>query len=237
MVRRFARARSKPANANVGAITARRRAPIRSGSAIPSPQADRRSSSRHARKCAICNHPQRAEIEHRFLRWHSQAQIAEDFRLYDRAAVYRHVKATGLIHRRGRNLASALEPILEYDNSVRVTAGAVVKAAKYYAILQNLWKEPPRRVLVKHAYLTPSAAAALLAANNSLPKSFTDHVSPDDFLDPPASSTKPRASRVKHPASNVQPQAPSAHPSNSNRHTLAIKHRRNSLKTKAEPSS
>ena len=172
----------------------------------PSPPAGRRSSSRHSRKCAVCNHPQRSEIEHRFLRWHSQAQIAEDFRLYDRLAVFRHAKATGLLHRRVHNLNAALEHILEQGSCIPITGSVVVDAVKKYAMLQNQWHEPPRQIIVHHVHETSSAAAR----------------SQDQSSGPPASGFKP-------PASNVRSLAP-------NRHTRRIENRRKPLKTKGRRS-
>lgn len=180
-----------------------------------SPPAERRSSSRHSRKCAVCNHPQRAEIERRFLRWHSQSQIAEDFRLYDRLAVYRHAKATGLLHRRVRNLNAALEHILEQGSCIPVTGSVVVGAVKKYAMLQNQWHEPPRQVIVHYVHDDSSGLTTPATDRSAHPNPETIAVSQDSFPDFPASST--------------QPPSP-------NRHTHRIENRRNSLKRKGRRS-
>ena len=176
-----------------------------------SPRNARRASSRHSRKCAVCNHPQRDEIEHRFLRWHCHAQIAQDFNLYDRQTLHRHAKATGLIHRRGRNLAAALGHYLEQGSFTPVTASAFINAVKTYAILENQWTEPPRRVIVTHIQEAPFAKSTRSAAKPRQPN--------------------PRAAQHSQDPSGELP-AFGLQFSEPNRHTPAIKNRRKSLKTK-----
>jgi hypothetical protein len=91
------------------------------------------SSGRHSTNCRICGHGKRAEIEADFVRWKSPARIATEYRLGNRASVYRHAHALGLFEKRGRNLRSALERIIEQVGEVDVTAPAVVAAVQAYA--------------------------------------------------------------------------------------------------------
>jgi len=91
------------------------------------------SLGRHSTNCRICGHGKRAEIEADFVRWKSPARIATEYRLGNRASVYRHAHALGLFEKRGRNLRAALESIIEQVGEVDVTAPAVVAAVQAYA--------------------------------------------------------------------------------------------------------
>src|SRR5271155_1693038 len=79
-------------------------------SAIPSPPPD---LARHARKCAVCSHPDRDAIEGDFVRWAALEKIAERYKLSDRSTLYRHAHATGLFVRRKQEVGRVLESILE----------------------------------------------------------------------------------------------------------------------------
>jgi hypothetical protein len=91
------------------------------------------SLGRHSTNCRICGHGKRAEIESDFVRWKSPARIATEYRLGNRASVYRHAHALGLFEKRGRNVRAALERIIEQAGEVDVTGPAVVAAVQAYA--------------------------------------------------------------------------------------------------------
>jgi hypothetical protein len=91
------------------------------------------SLGRHKRTCSVCRHDQREEIESAFIGWRSPAAIAEEYGLADRASVYRHAHALGLLEKRRRNVRAALERIIEKAGEVDVTASAVVAAVQAYA--------------------------------------------------------------------------------------------------------
>jgi len=91
------------------------------------------SLGRHSTNCQICGHCKRSEIESDFVRWKSPARIATEYRLGNRASVYRHAHALGLFEKRGRNVRAALERIIEQAGEVDVTAPAVVAAVQAYA--------------------------------------------------------------------------------------------------------
>jgi hypothetical protein len=91
------------------------------------------SLGRHSTNCRICRHGKRTEIESDFVRWKSPARIATEYRLGNRASVYRHAHALGLFEKRGRNVRAALERIIEQVGEVDVTAPAVVAAVQAYA--------------------------------------------------------------------------------------------------------
>jgi len=105
---------------------------------------------RHARKCAICPHPQRAEIEAAFLLWHNPSLIAADFGLADRRNVYRHAQATGLYALRLARLRCAVEMIVEQVYSVVPNANNILKAIYTASHLDDRgrWIERPAVVRV-----------------------------------------------------------------------------------------
>jgi predicted amidophosphoribosyltransferase len=89
----------------------------------------RKNLRRHARKCSVCRHPNRKEIEQDFLCWQSPDVIAKARGIADHSSVYRHAHAVGLFERRSQTLRLALGPIIERAMTVRVTADAVIRAA------------------------------------------------------------------------------------------------------------
>jgi hypothetical protein len=84
--------------------------------------------ARHQRKCAVCHHPQRKEIEQDYLRWRSPSEIAREYGLADHRPIYRHMHATGIFARRRNKLRLALDPLIERVMDVKVTAHAILKA-------------------------------------------------------------------------------------------------------------
>ena len=97
----------------------------RSQPALPDPE-------RHARGCTICNHPERAEIEEMFLHWRSPENITDIFKVGERC-IYRHAHATGLYHRRRKNLRFVLDSILQSADHVSINAMDVITAVRTYA--------------------------------------------------------------------------------------------------------
>ncbi len=129
----------------------------------PDPAAKRRNRpavARHTRKCNVCQHPEREAIEHGFLCWRSPDALAKEYGIADHSSIYRHVHATGIFARRRANLRMVLEPLLERAESVKVTANAVISAARLYATINDdgQWIKPPTRrvVIVRHEPPLPS---------------------------------------------------------------------------------
>jgi hypothetical protein len=83
---------------------------------------------RHARTCAICKHPLRAEIEADFIRWESPGRIVRRYKLRGRNAIYRHAHALDLFPKRDRNIRAALGWVIEKIGTVKVTPAAAVAA-------------------------------------------------------------------------------------------------------------
>jgi hypothetical protein len=91
--------------------------------------------SMHAGKCSICRHPQRAEIESAFLEWIRPWDIAREYGLGSRTAVYRHAHALGLFERRDRAVRFALGRLIERVDEVKPTAAGIVAAIRLLAKL------------------------------------------------------------------------------------------------------
>jgi hypothetical protein len=89
----------------------------------------------HQAHCSVCKHPKCEEIENEYVAWRSPADIASEYKLPDRSAVYRHALALGLGPKRDRNIRAALGRIIEKADTVRLTAGGIVQAIDLYARL------------------------------------------------------------------------------------------------------
>ncbi len=103
--------------------------------------------ARHARRCSVCSHPDRDAIEGDFIRWRSPELIARDYKIPDRASIYRHVHSTGLFAWRKRELGRVLEGILESSEHLSLeSADVIIRAARIYSHLDEHgnWFEPPR---------------------------------------------------------------------------------------------
>ncbi|MGB6876592.1 MAG: hypothetical protein WBD87_11205 [Candidatus Acidiferrales bacterium] len=114
------------------------------------------SLARHARKCAICNHADRAAIDDDFVSWRSESAITLDYQLPSRSSVYRHAAATGLLQRRRLNLRGVAERIIERVAEAPPTAAAVLRAMRIFAQIteDGQWVEPTKRSVVTHIHIT-----------------------------------------------------------------------------------
>jgi len=147
--------------------------------AIPFPAPD---LARHARKCAVCAHPDRDAIEGDFVRWAALERIAAQYNLSDRSTLYRHAHATGLFARRKQELGRVLESILEAAETCTLdTADMIIRAARLYTHLDDYgrWFEPPRT----HIVVTVPASAVSEPPPPVLPRE-----TPPSTLDPETSN-------------------------------------------------
>ena len=100
---------------------------------------------RHEQNCKICKHPERENIERDFIAWRSPVTIAEEYKLSNRATIYRHAHALGLFVKRQRNIRAALERIIERTDDVEVTASAIVAAVVAYSRINSEGRFVERR--------------------------------------------------------------------------------------------
>jgi hypothetical protein len=136
---------------------------------------------RHSRKCIICQHEDREEIEQAYVHWLSISDIKYDFELPSYSSIRRHAIATGLVELRRRTMRSALERIIERASDTKPTADAVIRAVRAYCALDNDngWVDPPRRVVISHERTPLESALAKFTTGPSLP------------LAPPQTATPP----------------------------------------------
>lgn len=128
--------------------------------------------ARHSRKCAICNHPERATIEEEFVRWAEPAGIVEEYELPARSSLYLHAHATGLLARRNQNLRGVAERIMEYVDSAEVKGNTVLRAMRIYASIteDGRWREPARHSVVTHIHRFESAKGEAVPASPNDPQ-------------------------------------------------------------------
>lgn len=143
----------------------------KSSSAVPNP-------GRHASSCRVCMHPERQDIENDFLSWKSPAKIATEYKLRNRASIYRHARAFDLVSKRARNICALLERFMERADDVPVTASAILQAS---AMLVRLVPQDPvfeRNQALNAAFEKMSdQELETYAKEGAQPKWFTDVVS------------------------------------------------------------
>jgi hypothetical protein len=83
---------------------------------------------RHARKCSICNHPDREYVEEAFLQWRSPDTIMRRWDIKAKTAIYHHAHAFKLFSLRTRNLQLALGNIIEDADTRGFTARDILHA-------------------------------------------------------------------------------------------------------------
>jgi hypothetical protein len=122
--------------------------------------------SRHARRCTVCHHQDRLEIEDDFLHWWPSTEIAAEYDLPDRRAVYRHARAIGLYQRRMKNMRVACSYIADHAGRVTPNAKNVLDAIRACSLIDDdgVWHEPARRVIVEHIN-APQSSPDSVAAN------------------------------------------------------------------------
>jgi len=145
--------------------------PSRKRSRRSSPSDSAASAKRHSRKCTICQHADRAEIEQSFMHWVPLMDIADEFDLPSADAVRRHALALGLEEVRNQTTRRSLYRIIERAGDAAPTAAGVIQAIRACSCLDDSgrWVEPPRRVIVTHevryvdAHATQPPAAPAIA--------------------------------------------------------------------------
>jgi hypothetical protein len=115
---------------------------------------------RHARKCHICHHPLRAEIEEDFLNWRGPDEIVSDYKLPHYSVIYRHANALGLRAHRNENIRTVLDILVEQAETVRVTGNTILRAMRAYSCLQDdgTWVELPKRIIYQTDRKTAAAS-------------------------------------------------------------------------------
>ncbi|MGC1257563.1 MAG: hypothetical protein WA867_18530 [Candidatus Acidiferrales bacterium] len=140
---------------------------------VPRPELTDRE--RHERKCFICHHPNRAEIDDDILHWCNPANITFKYNLNDYRCIYRHAHATDLMDRRRLYMRDSLEHVIEHAESVSPSADAIIRAVRACGRLnaKGEWVDPPTQV----NYSSDVARRAVrmlpaLESSGSLPQLF-----------------------------------------------------------------
>jgi hypothetical protein len=121
---------------------------------------------RHRRKCKICHHPNRDEIECDYLHWRTSRDIARSFGITDHTVIFRHAWATGLYYQRQRIIAYAVHPLLEQseDIFIKATPSAIISAVETYSKINDEGGRI-RSKPVTHVYHVNAPGARKAASN------------------------------------------------------------------------
>ena len=125
---------------------------------------------RHARKCLVCRHRDREEIESDFLHWHDVSDIVFDHKLVNRRILYRHARATGLYELRMANIRDAAALIATRAEYAKATASSVLKAIQACSQIDELgrWVAPPTRT-IRYTVIGEPQPAPTEAAREAAP--------------------------------------------------------------------
>jgi len=128
----------------------------------------RPSPERHSRKCQICHHPERDQIEEDFLLWRPLNYIAHEYDI-PQMALYRHAHALGHFKARRDKMRLGLDRVIERGPQTLVTADQVIRAVRAQACLtdDNRWVEPARHLIVSNESSGPIAAQGVILATGS----------------------------------------------------------------------
>ncbi|HVB86360.1 MAG TPA: hypothetical protein VNK23_06805 [Candidatus Dormibacteraeota bacterium] len=95
------------------------------------------------------------------MHWHAISAIAFDHKV-SRSAIYRHAYAVRLFARRNHELRFSLGHLIERVQDVEPTAGAIVRAVKLFARINDDGElmEPPARVIISSGGARREVAAS-----------------------------------------------------------------------------
>jgi len=131
---------------------------------------------RHCRKCQVCHSRYVEEIEEAYFNWSSAQWIISAFHISYDDAVYRHARAIGLDIRRRKNLAVAVEKLIEKVDEVTVTSSTILRAVRALSCLNNdgRWTDLP----TTHVIVTTKDLPAQ-TTNSTAPTNSPQNESPD----------------------------------------------------------
>jgi hypothetical protein len=166
---------------------------------------------RHARRCAICHHPERDAIEEAFVHWFHADRIVDDHDLPSRSALYRHAYATGLYDLRRQNMRYALEHLIEDAIHAPVSGDCVIRAVRAHARLtaDGRWIDPPQQIIVTRtdsihdSGAAPGNAGPLVTGHSSLATGFLTGTRKQ--LETAATETKQTIEAVSNRDTNTTP--------------------------------
>jgi hypothetical protein len=115
------------------------------------PSSRKAPEDRHSRKCHICRHPDREQIEEDFLQWRSPWTIIQEYDIPE-SSLFRHAHAFGLFPLRRENMRLALDRVIERGVQVDNTGDTIIRAVRAEACLTDdgHWVEPAKRIIVTH---------------------------------------------------------------------------------------
>jgi hypothetical protein len=198
----FARAQAwLSATENNGATAAQDGQPDENQEPEPDESTGPTPLERHARKCTICRHPERQQIDESFLHWRSPQTIMHCFGIKTETTIYHHAHAFNLFALRNRNLQSALCNIIEDIDTRDFTGREILDAVRALAHLtaDGRWIHHTSKSEVMYSMQRLPAVAGLPAvaelptAHAALPA----HSNGDEILIASPPSIKKRCNPLK----------------------------------------
>jgi hypothetical protein len=136
----------------------------------------------HERKCVICHHPKRADLEEDFLNWRNGELLCKEYKLPNYRPIYRHARATGLYQCRRENLRFAAELLIADVDQARPGPDTIFRAINTCARLTDRgeWIEAVKRVIVS----TGGQLAAPAPESQPAPAPELHQLAPESYAHP-----------------------------------------------------
>jgi hypothetical protein len=134
---------------------------------------------RHSRKCSICKHPYRQEIDESFLHWRSPRTIMNCFGIKTETTIYHHAHAFSFFALRNPKLQSAFANAIEDIDTCDFTGREMLDAVRALAHLtaDGRWIHPTSKSEVMYSMRRlPAAQAALPAHTDARPAVAGDEI-------------------------------------------------------------
>lgn len=108
------------------------------------------SDARHNRRCGVCRHPRRREIETEYLSWQSPTKICRAFGIRSRSTLALHVRANRLDEKRNRDIRGLIIGFLERGLGLKPSPAAFVQAIAILARLDVSGRMVDKVQIEKH---------------------------------------------------------------------------------------
>jgi hypothetical protein len=173
---------------------------------------------RHSRKCQVCHSRYVEEIEEAYYNWSSAQWIINVFNISYDDAVYRHARAIGLDLRRRKNVAIAVEKLIEKVDEVTVTSSTILRAVRALSCLtpDGRWTDlPTTHIVLTNKDLPKDTSVTATPSTEAGSTSSTERTEPLDGRDSAATaSTNDADSMTSSSFERSEPASTSANPEN-----------------------
>lgn len=154
---------------------------------------------RHSRKCSICNHEKREEIDEKYLEWVPVGEICNEFNIEERN-LYRHVNALGLDEKQRQNSARYLQRVMARIPLDQVTPSDALTAARLLLQMRGeLINKVEQNTMLEHKGLTREEREKEFERTLQIVKKVTEEEREGNLENETLEDSPVEAKPTKHP--------------------------------------